>query len=557
MGTAQPAIPHRRQISIRCCPGALTAASAVCYGSAMPRFALGAAWVAALSALWVYVQTLSPTVAWVNQGEDSGDLLAAAATLGIPHPTGYPLFTLLGRAASLVPLGTVAFRINLVAALAGAASVFFLARLVQEIAASRGDSDHRGGGAALLVTLASAGAALAYAFSRGAWSQSVLAEVYTLNVAFFGAVLWSLARADRTSSVRHLALAAFLFGLGLTNHRLLLAAGPALAIVTWRFVSTRRIGKAGLVLLPLLAVWGGTLYLYLPVRAWAGPEFSWGVPTTPARFWWMVTGAQYALHFFERGFSATVAYLAPGRLGVDFGWGLVAIAAGILSALVTRPPRAWLLWATAATALIPLAVYAIPDDSGYWMPVAFLAAALAGTGWSSLAAAAGNRSPARAALAALALGSAAYALPAHWNAVDASRDLRPWLYARRNIEAVEPNALILSEYDGRTFALWFYKATEFRATRPELVVIYKYLLVWPWYQHHLARRYPGVSIPRYAGDLDAMMNRVIARNIRKRPVYLVRDDPALLSIFRTEPAGYAIDPLYRVTVVSPDSLPAW
>jgi hypothetical protein len=271
----------------------------------------------------------------------------------------------------------------------------------------------------------------------------------------------------------------------------------------------------------------------------------------------MVTGAQYALHFFERGFSATVAYLAPGRLGVDFGWGLVAIAAGILSALVTRPPRAWLLWATAATAVIPLAVYAIPDDSGYWMPLAFLAAALAGTGWSSLAAAAGTRSPARAALAALALGSAAYALPAHWSAVDASRDLRPWLYARRNLEAVEPNALILSEYDGRTFALWFYKATEFRATRPELVVIYKYLLVWPWYQHHLARRYPGVSIPRYAGDLDAMMNRVIARNIRKRPVYLVRDDPALLSIFRTEPAGYAIDPLYRVTVVSPDSLPAW
>ena len=523
----------------------------------MPRFALGAAWVAALSALWVYVQTLSPTVAWVNQGEDSGDLLAAAATLGIPHPTGYPLFTLLGRAASLVPLGTVAFRINLVAALAGAASIFFLARLVQELQASREDSDSPRGGAMLLATLGSAGAALAYAFSRGAWSQSVLAEVYTLNVAFFGAVLWSLARADRTSSVRHLCLAAFLFGLGLTNHRLLLAAAPALAIVTWRFASTRRIGRAGLVLLPLLVVWGGTLYLYLPVRAWAGPEFSWGVPTTPARFWWMVTGAQYALHFFERGFAATAAYLAPGRLGADFGWGLVAIAAGALATLVTRPARVWLLWATAAAAVIPLAVYSIPDDAGYWMPIAFLAAALAGTGWSSLAAATEKRASARLALAALALGSAAYALPAHWSAVDASRDLRPWLYARRNLEAVEPNALVLSEYDGRTFALWFYKATEFRATRPELVVIYKYLLVWPWYQHHLARRYPGVSIPRYSGDLDAMMNRVIARNIRKRPVYLVRDDPALLSIFRTEPAGYAIDPLYRVTVVSPDSLTAW
>ena len=45
--------------------------------------------------------------------------------------------------------------------------------------------------------------------------------------------------------------------------------------------------------------------------------------------------------------------------------------------------------------------------------------------------------------------------------VDASADLIPYVYARRSLEAVEPNALIVSEYDGRTFALWFYKATEF------------------------------------------------------------------------------------------------
>src|SRR5262245_62207104 len=102
----------------------------------MSRSAHGAAWAAGLAALWVYVLTLSPTVAWMNQGEDSGDLLAASATLGIPHPTGYPLFVLLGRLASLLPLGSVAFRINLVSALAGAAGVFFLARLVLELSAA-------------------------------------------------------------------------------------------------------------------------------------------------------------------------------------------------------------------------------------------------------------------------------------------------------------------------------------------------------------------------------------------------------------------------------------
>src|SRR5512139_2944897 len=104
----------------------------------MPRLVHGVTFAVALAAFLVYALTLSPTVAWVNQGEDSGDLLVAAATLGIPHPTGYPLFTLLGRVASLVPLGSLAFRINLVAALAGAIGVFFLARLVLELATPRG-----------------------------------------------------------------------------------------------------------------------------------------------------------------------------------------------------------------------------------------------------------------------------------------------------------------------------------------------------------------------------------------------------------------------------------
>jgi hypothetical protein len=46
--------------------------------------------------------------------------------------------------------------------------------------------------------------------------------------------------------------------------------------------------------------------------------------------------------------------------------------------------------------------------------------------------------------------------------------------------------------------------------------------------------------------MDGMMNRLIARNIHRRPVYLIRRDPGLLPIFTVEPAGYAPDPIYRV-----------
>jgi len=504
----------------------------------MHRSVLGAAWVAALAALWAYALTLSPTVAWVNLGEDSGDLLAASATLGIAHPTGYPLFVLIGRLASFLPLGSIAFRINLVAALAGAASVFFLARLVLEIGPRVGS----GPGAAL----AAAGTALIYGFSRGAWSQSVLAEVYTLNVAFLGAILWSLARAERRGELRYLLLAGYLFGLGLTNHLLLLAAGPAILWVAARWAFSRRIGLPGIVLLPVLCILGLTVDLYLPVRAALIPEFSWGAPATGAQLAWLLSGAQYARNFFARSWADAALHLLPGRWGGDFGLAILPVLVGLAALAVLRPPRIGAAWIALALALGLLTVYAIGDDVGYWMPAAYVACALAGVGWSALWETVRWRALARGAAVLLLAGAALFAFRRNYTDVDASKDLTPYLYAHHNIAAVEPNALIVSEYDGRTFALWFYKATDFKNSHPDLVVAYKYLLVWPWYLDHLARYYRSLSVPEYPGDLDLMMNRLIARNIRHRPVYLTRRDPGLLPLFTTEPVGDPTLPLYRV-----------
>jgi hypothetical protein len=204
----------------------------------------------------------------------------------------------------------------------------------------------------------------------------------------------------------------------------------------------------------------------------------------------------------------------------------------------------------AAVALYSL--YTIPDDVGYWMPVAWLAAAVAGVGVARLAA----RSAPLARTAGLLLlvlgaGIAAWSCRGNYAAVDASKDLTPYLYAQRNLAAVEPNALIVSEYDGRTFSLWFYKATDFKKSHPQLAVAYKYLLVWPWYLSQLAHVYPWLHVPAYHGDLDDLMNRFIARNIDRRPVYLTRLDPALAPVFRAEPVGYPPIPLYRVTRVTP------
>ena len=84
---------------------------------------------------FVYLKTLTPTV-YVG---DSGELIAAAASLGIPHPPGYPLFVYLGKLFCLIfPFGSIAFRLNLMSAFfaAAAALVYFSSVNFLKIASS-------------------------------------------------------------------------------------------------------------------------------------------------------------------------------------------------------------------------------------------------------------------------------------------------------------------------------------------------------------------------------------------------------------------------------------
>ncbi len=95
---------------------------------AAPRSARVAilAFVIFLVAFGVYVRTLAPSITWKNKGADSGDLVAAAFTGRIPHPPGYPLYTLLAELFIALPIGGVVFRVNLLSAISAAATLVIL-----------------------------------------------------------------------------------------------------------------------------------------------------------------------------------------------------------------------------------------------------------------------------------------------------------------------------------------------------------------------------------------------------------------------------------------------
>lgn len=250
--------------------------------------------VVGLAAFLLYFATLAPTVALI----DSGELIAAAALLDIPHPPGTPLYVLVGHLFSRLPWGNPAFRLNLMSAVfaALAATVLFLLALrsltrplavPRVLQAKRRPRTGPGIQAGWVPILAAALAALTYATSTTLWSYATLAEVYSLHTALLAVTLFFLLGA---SNVR---LSILFFGMALAVHHVsAFFLVPGSLYLFWRDDALRPRAKDLLFLIPGLAT-----YLYLPVRALQQPLLNWGNPSTFERFFWHVSGKQYRSNF--------------------------------------------------------------------------------------------------------------------------------------------------------------------------------------------------------------------------------------------------------------------
>ena len=115
-----------------------------------------------LLAFLVYLRTLAPTVMWYDMGE----LTTTSYVLGIAHNTGYPLYILLGKLFTFLPVGDVAYRVNLMSAVFAALTVATVFLIVHELTKSR---------------FAALVGALVLAFSSTFWANANWAESYSLN----------------------------------------------------------------------------------------------------------------------------------------------------------------------------------------------------------------------------------------------------------------------------------------------------------------------------------------------------------------------------------------
>lgn len=399
----------------------------------------------------VYAAGACPTV-YVG---DSGELVTAVHVLGIPHPTGYPLYVLLGKLWTLlVPLGSIAHRMSLFSAAAGAAGAALLYATLRRLGTGR---------------VAAATAVGLAAFGPSTWAEATVQRVYTLNALFVALATWCALRWTADRRDRWLLALAFVCGLGATNHTFMLVYGVAAAVfvvvVAPGVLRRGRLlaGAAGMLLLGLLP------YLYLPLRSRADPPLDWGNPETLGAFLAVVRRAD----FWGRAWIEGPRDLGPivadwlRSFPAELGWGGVGLAA-IGLVLLARRGRRWVLPVLVmAGNVLAVALHGSRSDifiwHRYYVPSYWMAALLAGVGAAAVVAALPRAARPLPLLLVVAL------LVGGWPRFDRSHYRIAEAFSRAVLDSLPPGATLVATDDNVLFVLLYLRWVE--GLRPDVHLV--------------------------------------------------------------------------------------
>lgn len=432
--------------------------------------------------LWAYASTLAPGLTWANSGADGGDLATAAATGGVPHPTGYPVYLLLAGIFQRLPVGPLAFRTNLLSMAATIVAASVVYALTVRLLASAGAWTSRFGGVV---------AALAYGLSPMVWSQAVITEVYALHGLFLALLLYLSNEEALAIPARRLdALNGLALGLALGNHVTAVFLLPVVFLAGIR-------GWASLFRRAVFFIIGLIPYLILPLRAMTHPPVSWGDASTWDGFIWLISGRLYQDELFS--FSAVQVWArtqsAAALLLEQFG--IPGVALGLFGAVVfasaSRLHKS-MIWLVLISFVF--AIFYVTRDSFVYLLPAFLCFAV----WIGVACGRLMESiPIRYALpgrliASLTLTAAlvVWALGT-FPQVDASQDARAETFGPAVLSQLPQGALVFTKTDEAVFALWYFHYA--LGERPDVVVVASDLLHHAWYQTTLRATYDQLNVP--------------------------------------------------------------
>jgi hypothetical protein len=488
----------------------------------------------------VYMTTLTPTVSFF----DSGELISGAATLGISHPPGYPLYVLLGHVFSYIPLGNIAFRVNTASAFFGALAVMVLYLITLNVMKRLFTEEKE----QLFIKMAALSSSLMFAFSLNQWGQTNMSEVYALNT-FIVALLilttlvWHDYERKRggdagKGNARLFYFFAFIFGLGFGDHHTILVVVPVgfFVILPTRWQYLFDIKKLSLCL--AFFTLGFSVYLYMPVRATTDLIMNWGNPETWEQFSWM---------FFREGYPKGQVYRDWAlfweqlqTINLLYEYTLVGFVVAIIG-LLRFFRQGWLFALISFTVLGVLSVGLIIYSSApreniflyeaFHTPTYMVFAPWIGVGlfWVLICLRVAGKRLNESAYAGkilialwLIILAAMPALPfyKHFKKNDRSRNFIAYDYASNSLKSLSPNGILFTWGDSGAFPLWYLNYVE--KYKPGTLLLHTPHLASDWYVDEIAdlknSRIRRVAAKRRSPGM--VVEYITRENLGKRRSYI-------------------------------------
>jgi len=407
--------------------------------------------------LIIYIHTLSPTVL----PADAGEFQLVSYVLGIAHPPGYPLYTMLAHLLTWLPVGDPAYRVNLFAAITSALTLALVNRTIRKASGSLW------GGIAGAFILGSAATF---------WAQSTTANIRSLTALLTALSLLTITRYIQEPNERRLGLFALCFGLAVTHHSsLLLLALP--------FAATLLASDPALLTNPkrwprplLTFAIPFVILLYLPIRSLIGAPFDPAPIRSISDFLQHVLALGFKgdmLYFTTREVLGTRTIITLEILRLQLGWGLLFLATISLSVLSLRHWKLALLYGGVFLVNVLSALtYRAPQTVEYLIPAYVALVIIIGLGINEGIRHLKSHKAWAGALVGLTLLLAGTNLTHNYPSfATLSQDYSARNYAETILNVAPRNAVILSNWHYVT-VFWYLQEVE--ALRPDVSVRYVY-----------------------------------------------------------------------------------
>lgn len=213
----------------------------------------------------IYIRSLAPSIL----PGDPAEFIIVSYVLGIPHSTGYPLYTWIGHLFTYIPIGSIAYRVNLMSAFFGAATVsliyFIVLKILSKITSNLSIT---------IIRFISIITAISLAFSKIFWFQSEIAEVYVFNAFFIALMILILLKWSENKEIKLLYLFSLIYGLSSGAHMSNIFLAPAFIIFIFMNDRSVFLEKKNLFLFIFLFSIGISQFIYLFIRSYQYPEFN-------------------------------------------------------------------------------------------------------------------------------------------------------------------------------------------------------------------------------------------------------------------------------------------